>query len=349
MPTSSPPTLSPLLWTRPPLSLLFSHQVVSDSSRPRGLQHARFPCPSPSPGVCPSSCLLSRRCHPALSPSSPSAFNLSHHQGLFQWVSLSHQVAKVLELQHQSLQRVFRVDFLKDWLVWSPCCPGDSQESSPAPQFESINSPALCLPYCPALTSTCDYWKKHNLDCTDLCWQSDVFAFLLPTHSPCPCLCPHSCLCQAHPSLFSPASPSLTARICSGDKLPPRGGCPGFQGPLHFPLLAHYSHLHSLCLLLSRNAFTHCMPPTSALPRLEQGSLGCDSAAYHETPGGCLHQQHSQPSNRMGKEWVIAKLLGRSCVSPASRAFRVAWHNPPFLSCPVAGLSISVFISWLRS
>ena len=148
--------------------------------------------------------------------------------------------------------------------------------------------------------------------------------FYSPTHSPCPCLCPHSCLCQALPSLFSPASPSLTARICSGDKLPLRGGCPGFQGPLHFPLLAHYSHLHSLCLLLSHNAFTHCMPPTSALPRLEQGSLGCDSAAYRETPGGCLHQQHSQPSNRMGKEWVIAKLLGRSCVSPASHAFRVA-------------------------
>ena len=136
--------------------------------------------------------------------------------------------------------------------------------------------------------------------------------FYSPTHSPCPCLCPYSCLCQAHPSLFSPASPSLTARICSGDKLPLRGGCPRFQGPLHFPLLAHYSHLHSLCLLLSRNASTHCMPPTSAVPRLEQGSLGCDSAAYRETPVGCLHQQHSQPSNRMGKEWVIAKLLGRS-------------------------------------
>ena len=54
----------------------------------------------------------------------------------FQWVSSSHQVAKALELQlqHQSLHWIFRVDFLLDWLVWCPCCPRDSQESSPAPQ-----------------------------------------------------------------------------------------------------------------------------------------------------------------------------------------------------------------------
>ena len=43
---------------------------------------------------------------------SPSVFNLSQHQGLFQWVSSSHQVAKVLEFQHQSFQWIFRVDFL---------------------------------------------------------------------------------------------------------------------------------------------------------------------------------------------------------------------------------------------
>ena len=56
--------------------------------------------------------------HPLSSPSP--ALNLSQHHGLFQWVSSSCQVAKVLELQlqHQSL---FRVDFLWDWLVWSPC------------------------------------------------------------------------------------------------------------------------------------------------------------------------------------------------------------------------------------
>ena len=53
-----------------------------------------------------------------------SAFNLAQHQGLFQRVSSSHQVAKILELQHQSFQWVSRVDFPQDWLVWS-CCPRD--------------------------------------------------------------------------------------------------------------------------------------------------------------------------------------------------------------------------------
>jgi len=55
------------------------------------------------------------------------------------------QVAKVLEfqLQHQSFQWILRTDFLYDWLVWSPCSPRDSQESSPTSQFKSINSLVL--------------------------------------------------------------------------------------------------------------------------------------------------------------------------------------------------------------
>ena len=50
-------------------AVLFSHPVMSDSLRPRGLQHASPLCPSPSPGVCPSSCLLNQWCHPAISSS----------------------------------------------------------------------------------------------------------------------------------------------------------------------------------------------------------------------------------------------------------------------------------------
>ena len=85
-----------------------------------------------------------------LPPSSPFDFNLSQHQGLFQGVGSSHQVAKVLELQlqHQLFQWIFRVDFLWDGLVWSPCSPRNSQESSSAPQFESMSS-ALSLRYGP--------------------------------------------------------------------------------------------------------------------------------------------------------------------------------------------------------
>ena len=64
------------------------------------------------------------------------------------------------QLQHQSFQSVFRIDFPQDWLIWSPCCPRDSQESSPTPQLKGINSSALSFLYSPALTSICDYWKN---------------------------------------------------------------------------------------------------------------------------------------------------------------------------------------------
>ena len=60
--------------------------------------------------------------------------------------------------------------------TWS-CCPRDSQESFPVPQFENINFLALSLLYGPALTSVNDYWKNHSFDYIDLCWQSDVSAF----------------------------------------------------------------------------------------------------------------------------------------------------------------------------
>ena len=102
----------------------------------------------------------------SLSSPFPPALNLSQHQCLFQWVSYSHQVAKVLEfqLQHQSFQWIFRTDFLKDGMVWSPCSPSDSQESSPTPQFKSINSLALSFLYSPTLTSIHHYWKNHSFD-----------------------------------------------------------------------------------------------------------------------------------------------------------------------------------------
>ena len=149
-------------------SVQFSHSHVSNSLWPHGLQHARVPCPSPTPGACSNSCPSSWWCHqtshPLLFPSPP-AFNLSQHQTLFQWVSSLHQVAKVLEFQfqHQSFQWMFRTDFLYDSLVWS-CCLRGSQESSPIPQFKSINSSALSFLYGPTLTSIHGYWKNHIFD-----------------------------------------------------------------------------------------------------------------------------------------------------------------------------------------
>ena len=91
---------------RIPFAAFWSDQiscsVVSDSLWPRELQHARPPCPSPTPGVHSDSRPSSQKCHPAshpLSSPSPLAPKPSQHQSLFQWVNSSHEVAKVLEFQ----------------------------------------------------------------------------------------------------------------------------------------------------------------------------------------------------------------------------------------------------------
>ena len=111
--------------------------------------------------------------HPLLSPSPP-APRPSQHQGLFQWVNSSHEVAKVLEfqLQHQSLQWTPRTDLLQNGLVGSPCSPRDSQESSPSPQFKSINFLALSFLHHPTLTSIHDHWKNHSLD---MSWNFSIW------------------------------------------------------------------------------------------------------------------------------------------------------------------------------
>ena len=83
-------------------SVQFSHSVMSDSLRPHELQHARRPCPSPTPGVHPDSHPSSQWCHPAILSSVvpfSSCPNPSQHQSLFQWVNSSREVAKVLEFQ----------------------------------------------------------------------------------------------------------------------------------------------------------------------------------------------------------------------------------------------------------
>ena len=109
-------------------SVRFSCSVVSDSLWPYEPQHARPPCPSPTPGVYSNSHPSSWWCHPVTSPSVvpfSSCPQSSQHQGLFQWVNFSHEVAKVLEfqLQHQSLKWTPRTDLLYDGLVGSSCSP----------------------------------------------------------------------------------------------------------------------------------------------------------------------------------------------------------------------------------
>ena len=118
--------------------------------------------------------------HHLLSPSPP-APNPSQHQGLlFQWVNSLHEVAKVLEfqLQHQSFQWNTQDWAPLGWTGWiSLQSKGLSKESSPIPQFKSINFLALSFLHSPTLTSIHDHWKNHSLDQMDLCWQSNASAF----------------------------------------------------------------------------------------------------------------------------------------------------------------------------
>ena len=92
-----------------------SRSVVSNSLRPHGLQHVWPPCPTPTPGIYSNSCPLSRWCHPTIS-SSVVPFS-SHLQsfpasGSFLISQFFTSVDRVLEVQHQSFQRMFRTDLL---------------------------------------------------------------------------------------------------------------------------------------------------------------------------------------------------------------------------------------------
>ena len=152
---------------------------MSSCLQPHGLQHARLPCPSLSPIFCSSSCSLSCWCHPTnhlilccphlLLPSS-----LSQHQGLFQWVSSSHQVARVSELSASvlllNIQYWFPLGLNSLISLLSRGLPGVfSSTTIWKHQFFSAQ-PSLWS----TLTSVHDYLKNHSFDCTDLCWQSDV-------------------------------------------------------------------------------------------------------------------------------------------------------------------------------
>ena len=105
------------LLSRRKSSVQFGRSVVTDSLWPHGLQHARLPCPSPTPRAYSNSCPLSRWCHPAISSfviAFSSCLQSFPTSGPFPWDSSSHQVGKVLEFQlrHQSFQWIFRPDFL---------------------------------------------------------------------------------------------------------------------------------------------------------------------------------------------------------------------------------------------
>ena len=144
-------------------SVQFSRSVVSSSLRPHEPQHARPPCPSPTPRVHSNSYLLSRWCHPTISSSvllfssCLQSFPVSiffQRRKFFisggQHIGVSPS-ASVLPMNTQDW-------FPLEWTDWIPCSPRDSQESSPTPQYKSINSSVLSFLYNPTLTSIQDNW-----------------------------------------------------------------------------------------------------------------------------------------------------------------------------------------------
>ena len=150
-------------------SVQFSHSVVSNSLRPHELQHARLPCPSPTPEVYPNSCPLSWWCHPTISSSDvpfsscPQSFPAL---GSFQMSQLSASGGQSIGVSALASDLPMNT---QDWspLGWTGWISLQSKGLSrvfPTPQVKSINCLALSFLYSSTLTSIYDYWKNHSHD-----------------------------------------------------------------------------------------------------------------------------------------------------------------------------------------
>jgi len=150
-------------------SIQFSCSVVSDYFRPRELQHTRPPCPSPTPRVHPNSCSSSRWCHPAISssvipfsscPQSLSASECFLISQLFTSGGQSTGVSALASFLPKNTQDWFPLG----WTGWISLQSKGLSESSPTPQFKSINSSALSFLHSPTLISIHNHWKNYSLD-----------------------------------------------------------------------------------------------------------------------------------------------------------------------------------------
>ena len=155
------------------ISVQFSRSVMSDSLRPHGLQHARPPCPSPTPRVYSDSSPSSQWCHPTISsfvipfpsclqsfPASGS-FQMSQFIASGDWSIGISASASVLPMN------------IQDWFPlgltgWISLQSKGLSRVFPTSQFKSINSSVLSLLYGPTLTSLYDYRKNHSFDYRDL-------------------------------------------------------------------------------------------------------------------------------------------------------------------------------------
>ena len=163
-------------------SVQFSRSVVFDSLWFHESEHARPPCPSPTPGVHPNPCPLSRWCHPTISSS---VVPFSSCPQIFP-ASGSFPMSQLFASGGQSIGVSASPSVLpmntQDWcpLGWTRWISLQSKGLSRVfsnTTVQKINSLVLSYLYSPTLTSIHDHWKNHSIDWTDLCWQSNVSAF----------------------------------------------------------------------------------------------------------------------------------------------------------------------------
>ena len=144
-------------------SVQFSRSVVSYSLRSHGPQHTRPPCPSPTPGVHPNSCPLSRSCHPTISSSvvpfsscPPSSIRVFSNESALRirWPKYWSFSFSISPSNEYSGLISFRMDWSK----------GFSRVFSQHHSSKAFNSLALSFLHSPTLTSIHDHWKNHSLD-----------------------------------------------------------------------------------------------------------------------------------------------------------------------------------------
>ena len=150
-------------------SVQFSRSVVSDSLWPHEPQHARPPCPSPTPKAYPNSCPLSQWRHPAISSSvipfssCPQSFPASGSFQMSQLFTSGGQTfgvsasTSVLPMNTQDWPPL-------EWTGWISLPSKGLPRVFSNTQFKSINVSVLSLLHSPTLTSIHDHWKNHSLD-----------------------------------------------------------------------------------------------------------------------------------------------------------------------------------------
>ena len=149
--------------------LLFRHSDMSDSLWSHGLQHARLPCPSPSPRVYSNSCPLSRWFRPTISSSvAPFSFCLQSFP-----TSWSFPVSQFFTSRCQSigvpvsasvLPMNIQAWFPLGWTGWIFLLSKGLSRVFSNTTIQNNNSSAFSFLYSPTLTSIHDHWKNHSLD-----------------------------------------------------------------------------------------------------------------------------------------------------------------------------------------